>query len=319
MKSYLKLFVAVFFILAAVKTVKADYYTVSGKVRYADNNEIVTHGTVKLYDSETCELVAVGQIEPTGDYLLGVVRTVHNSDIIGLPNVEPEMDWVATGYPDKTNPQHYTHVDVNQNLTGIDVYVQRIQGGESLLSSNVSGLILDMNKKPVTDAMVYAMIGDKYFGYGLSDSKGNFNVKNIPLGNYIIIAHKLGSQSVSSPVTVTENGLSGLNFVMNKSNQNIITTPVQFKLSQNFPNPFNPSTTINYVIPANGLVSIKVYNSLGQLASTLVNEVKVAGSYEVSFDASSLSSGVYFYRLDVRQAGSLTGSYTETKKMTLIK
>ena len=316
MKSYLKLFVAVFFILAAVKTVNSeDYFSVAGTVRYSDNNEIVTSGTVKAYSQLTYELLAVGQIMPNGDYILPFVRGWEPTDIIGLPNVEPEMDWVATGYPDKTNPQQYTPVYVDQNLTGINIYVQRIQGGGggSAFFTSVSGLILDMNKKPVSDAMIYAMIGENYYGFGLSDSKGHYNVENIPMGDYIIIAHKLGSQSVSVPVTVTENGLSGLNFVMNKSNnQNNITTPVQFKLSQNFPNPFNPSTTINYVIPASGLVSIEVYNSLGQLASTLVNEVKEAGSYEVSFDASQLSSGVYFYRLSA-------GSYTETKKMTLIK
>jgi len=85
-----------------------------------------------------------------------------------------------------------------------------------------------------------------------------------------------------------------------------------FNLEQNYPNPFNPSTTINYQIPTLSIVSLKVYDVLGNEIVTLVNEEKPAGSYEVEFDAISLPSGVYFYRLQA-------GSFVETKKMVLMK
>jgi hypothetical protein len=88
--------------------------------------------------------------------------------------------------------------------------------------------------------------------------------------------------------------------------------PVEYSLAQNYPNPFNPSTTINYSIPANGLVSLKVYNVLGQEVVTLVNEVQAAGNYTASFNAASLSSGVYFYKIE-------SGSFTSVKKMMLLK
>jgi len=315
MNTYLKLFVTVFFILVAVKTVKSDFFSISGTVRYADNNEIVTVGMVKVYDVNSHDLEGVAIIQPNGDYILPFVRGWEPKDVIGFPNADPEVDWVATGYPDQTNPELYTRVTLAGDLTGIDIYVQRIESGAggSVFFSNVSGLVLDMNEKPLADAMIYAMIGDKYYGYGLSDAKGNYSIKNIPAADYILVAHKLGHQSVSTKISLNENGLTGLNIVMNnKNNTTKLSTPVQFRLSQNFPNPFNPATRINYIIPVNGFVSIKVYNSLGQLAAILVNEVKEAGSYEVGFDASSLSSGVYFYRLDA-------GNYTETKKMSLIR
>ena len=81
---------------------------------------------------------------------------------------------------------------------------------------------------------------------------------------------------------------------------------------QNYPNPFNPSTTINYQIPKAGYVSIKVYDALGRDVSTLLNEYKEQGSYSCSFNASNLSSGMYFYTMK-------SGGYTTTKKMLLLK
>ncbi len=92
----------------------------------------------------------------------------------------------------------------------------------------------------------------------------------------------------------------------------IINVPDKFELSQNYPNPFNPSTKIKYQIATSNPVNLKIYDVLGNEVATLVNEVQPAGNYEVTFDASLLSSGTYFYKL---QAGSLV----ETKKMLLLK
>lgn len=107
-----------------------------------------------------------------------------------------------------------------------------------------------------------------------------------------------------------------------KDEKNIL--PQEFSLSQNFPNPFNPSTTINFSIPSVGAehvqplqVLLKVYDLLGREIATLVNEEKVPGNYEARFNAenfngTSLPSGVYFYRLTA-------GNFAATKKMILLK
>ncbi|MBK7632306.1 MAG: T9SS type A sorting domain-containing protein [Ignavibacteriales bacterium] len=92
----------------------------------------------------------------------------------------------------------------------------------------------------------------------------------------------------------------------------IVTIPEKFELSQNYPNPFNPSTKIKYQIVTSNPVSLKIYDVLGNEVATLVNEVQPSGNYEVTFDAASLSSGTYFYKLQ-------TGSLVETKKMLLLK
>ena len=88
--------------------------------------------------------------------------------------------------------------------------------------------------------------------------------------------------------------------------------PDVYSLNQNYPNPFNPVTRISYAIQNGGFVSLKVFDILGREVASLVNEVKTAGYYTVDFDASRLSSGIYFYKLS-------SGTYTNIKKMVLIK
>lgn len=88
--------------------------------------------------------------------------------------------------------------------------------------------------------------------------------------------------------------------------------PDKYSLNQNYPNPFNPSTTISYSIPKAGNVVLKIYNVLGQEVTTLINQFQSAGNYKISFDASSLTSGIYFYSIS-------SENFTQVKKMVLVK
>ena len=88
--------------------------------------------------------------------------------------------------------------------------------------------------------------------------------------------------------------------------------PLTFTLEQNYPNPFNPTTTIRYTIPGEANVKITVYNVLGQKAAELVNREVKAGTYEIKYDASGLTSGVYIYKIEA-------GGSTAVRKMMLIK
>jgi hypothetical protein len=88
--------------------------------------------------------------------------------------------------------------------------------------------------------------------------------------------------------------------------------PERYSLEQNFPNPFNPTTTIRYAIPRDEPVTLEVYNLIGQLVTTLVDERQDSGSYEVVFKAEMLASGVYFYRL-------IAGNFTEVKRMIILR
>jgi len=159
----------------------------------------------------------------------------------------------------------------------------------------------------------------------------------------VILIGNYGSQSAftwNDSNYTTIGGLNGAgagilvpekNFVLNmqtsglfklRANYNVMTAvneailpnsvPRNFELSQNYPNPFNPVTKINFGLPISGNVILKVYNELGKEVSTLVSGFRSAGSYEITFDASSLSSGIYFYKLDA-------GGISATKKMLLVK
>ena len=86
----------------------------------------------------------------------------------------------------------------------------------------------------------------------------------------------------------------------------------KFSLANNYPNPFNPSTKIQYTLPTNEFVSLKVYDIIGREVATLVNQQQSAGVYDVNFNASNLTSGIYFYKIDA-------GSFVDVKKMMLLK
>lgn len=94
--------------------------------------------------------------------------------------------------------------------------------------------------------------------------------------------------------------------------QNGTLVPSKFALNQNYPNPFNPATKINFDLAKSTNVNLTVYNSLGQVVEKIFEGFKPAGSYQATFNGNSLSSGVYFYKLE-------TDFFTETKKMQLVK
>ncbi len=91
------------------------------------------------------------------------------------------------------------------------------------------------------------------------------------------------------------------------------TVPAAFSLAQNYPNPFNPSTVIQFSLTAPTRVTLKVFNLLGQEVATLLDESRGAGEYRVRFNAGSLASGVYFYRL------STASGQSATQRMLLLK
>ncbi|MEJ2104059.1 MAG: YCF48-related protein [Ignavibacteriaceae bacterium] len=88
--------------------------------------------------------------------------------------------------------------------------------------------------------------------------------------------------------------------------------PFGFSLKQNYPNPFNPTTTIQYSIPESGNVKLKVFNSIGEEVATLINDYNEAGIHKVKFDASDLSSGIYYYKIQ-------SNNFSRVKKMILLR
>jgi hypothetical protein len=127
-----------------------------------------------------------------------------------------------------------------------------------------------------------------------------------------IVYDNLTPQNINGG-TIIIKSFSGEKLVAAESN---LSSPVEYSLTQNYPNPFNPSTIIKYSIPETGNVQLKVYDIIGNEVATLVNETKSPGSYEVSFNASQLSSGVYIYLLRATGSGQV---FVQTRKMILMK
>lgn len=98
-----------------------------------------------------------------------------------------------------------------------------------------------------------------------------------------------------------------------------VEIPNTYRLYQNYPNPFNPVTKIKYGLPKNGYMKLTVYDELGKEVDVIDEGYKQANTYEAVFDATNLPSGVYYYKLEVRQAGSSSDGFIDTKKMVIVK
>ena len=140
-----------------------------------------------------------------------------------------------------------------------------------------------------------------------SDAGGSFNPSVTAFGTYVLVVWE-DTRDGNSEIYYTRNPSGNVTGI----NDNEFENPIEFLLSQNYPNPFNPSTVISYQLPVSSNVTLKVFDVLGNEIATLINEEKPAGSYEVNFNASILSSGIYFYKLQA-------GSFSETKKLILLK
>jgi hypothetical protein len=314
MKQLTTLFIIVFFILTAVKVTESQTsYTISGKAYYSDNHEVVRSGQVKLYNLNGT-LDAVANINQNGDWII-IPMIVGEKDLIGFPNVGNEFDFMPTGLEGRTNPSEFVHMNVNHSITGVQLLVKRYQQGgrPSGNLTSLSGSVLNNNDQPVGDAVVYLQSGNDFIAHGVTNSNGEYKINNVPEGDFILVAHKVGSESDTRNITVTGKEIE--NIVLNvtpKAAFNFTTDPFDFKLSQNYPNPFNPSTIITYSLPKEGLVTLKVFNTAGQQVAELVNANQVSGIYNVEFSAQSLSSGIYYYKLEAN-------GFVETKKMILVK
>ncbi|MDP4114870.1 MAG: T9SS type A sorting domain-containing protein [Bacteroidota bacterium] len=141
-----------------------------------------------------------------------------------------------------------------------------------------------------------------------------------------------GTTTYSQNYQFTDNGIKGNVLYRLKqidfdgkfkySNEVTVTSvesPKGYSLVQNYPNPFNPSTTIKYSVPEQSNIKISIYNQLGQQVAAVVNGVKDAGNYEQSFNASNLSSGVYFYKIEAASLQNPSNTFISTKKMLLMK
>jgi len=289
--------------------------SVSGTVRYSDDNLPVTSGMVKAikYDSLLNKITVIdsAQIQSNGAY------TIYN-----LPPVEmdfmafedDELDYAPTYYDTTIYWQHAITLIPTTNLTNIDIKVKRINnsgGGMRHISGTITA---ETDVVGLSDAFIYAKIENQFKNYDISGANGYFYVDSLPDGSYSLVVDRMGYLPYTLNISLTGSSIDNLIITLirytgltNISNE----LPLNYSLS-NYPNPFNPSTNIIFDIPVQDNVKLSIYNLLGQEVKVLVNEKLNAGKYKLEFNASDFASGIYFYKLE-------TENFTETKKMVLLK
>ncbi|MEO8233457.1 MAG: SBBP repeat-containing protein, partial [Ignavibacteriota bacterium] len=258
---------------------------------------------------------------PAGDtvWISKYDGTGNNSDIANCVALDDLGNTFVTGKSYGGSISDFDIVTIKYDTFGDSVWVRRYNGeandideGIALAVDKTGNLFVAGYSSNVMTAFDYTTI--KYTPDGTEDWTIKYTNSDFagsseePTGMFV---------DTLSNIYIT--GMSALDYATVKYIQTptsvgstLSQIPTVFSLEQNYPNPFNPNTTISYQLPISGQVTLKVYDVLGDEVATLVNEENPAGFYKVEFDASKLSSGIYFYKIQFEK-------FVETKKMILLK
>jgi hypothetical protein len=245
---------------------------------------------------------------------LSTVTNFSNITVSGTPTV-PANSLVFTGgarLAGTLNDKLYISRSLDASYAGVNL-------------TNCSKLKFDVQGQGTMAVYLEAKVNGVYkYPFVNIPVTSSFTTKEISLNQFLINGQPVDLSSVSmvtfqidkgSNPTLTNADFSVRNTVIIANSVGITGTNgavKDFSLSQNYPNPFNPVTKIAFSIPKNEFVNLKVFDVLGKEVAVLVSEVKSSGVYEAVFDASKLSSGVYFYKLE-------TSSFTDVKRMIVTK
>ncbi|RPI18343.1 MAG: T9SS C-terminal target domain-containing protein [Ignavibacteriae bacterium] len=291
-------------------------YSVSGNVSYADNSLPVSTGYVKAlkYDRVNDLVITLDstQILSNGNYVLPKVP----QDTTYIMAYDDDEEFVPTYHDSSINWQNATVVIPTGNMTGVDIMVYRIVN--SFINMHIGGGVFKTEVSPyigIKDAIVYATAFGQYRGYSISNSNGAYQIDSLFPGLYQMTCDRLGYNFQTKNITLTYYNSDTTSFYLTLfTDVKKISTgiPLEYKLDQCFPNPFNPVTTIRFEIPKTSVVKLVIYDILGREAAVLIDEKLNTGIYNAEWDASALSSGVYFYRFSA-------DDFVSTKKMVLLK
>lgn len=229
------------------------------------------------------------------------------------------------------NVRHYREatpvvVESNQETAGIHFDLAPAQRGPYTLAGRVLRGNSNMGE---ANAVIYALENGSFVASAISDENGNFAILDLPAGEYKVMgtgqggsAYFGGRDEHSAANVVLNNAASVSNVTINLPDaptdvEQTAELPTTFALLQNFPNPFNPETVIQYQLPERVAVSLKIFNALGQEVITLVQETQEAGVYKVKWEGRdkrgvALSTGIYLFQLKA-------GEFSMTRKMAYVR
>lgn len=216
-------------------------------------------------------------------------------------------------------------VNVDGNVTGINICVGGIHSNGLAV---VRGTIRSSDNSVVAGARLTAFNAQgELAAIGISDVHGAYELNAVSAGLTTVVADREGFSSSQVVAAVPSNAytLENVNIILSPTTPMSVgdpgVIPGHFALNQNYPNPFNPSTKITYALSAPGVVTLKVFNVLGQEVATLVNGNNAAGTFEVVWNGKdnlgrSVASGIYIYRM---HASAGTTEFTQVRKMLMLK
>jgi len=278
------------------------------KISLDVNNKILQNGIYTAF------------IKPDGSY------NIQNIIVPGNYFVQAFSDYYIPSFYNYANKpavfwQQADSIYINGSLSNVNILMPRdssVGGGRINGTVTVNSQLVNLS-----DVMVLAKSTDYnlWYNYGFLKDSSQFRIADLPYGNYKLFAQKIGfNDEVSTDLQISPSNtiIDGVNipiFVSSIGGENLL--PNEIQLYQNYPNPFNPSTKIRFTIPSVGtslmkFVQLKIYDILGNEVATLVNEQKEPGYYEIEFEGTNLSSGVYLLSLNLNNT-------IITRKMMLVK
>lgn len=243
----------------------------------------------------------------------------------------PNGEYVILIYADGYEPEFYDDaqyfgeadvIDINGNGVEINAELQQLQ--QSPGSGLVHGRIYANNNRILSGSLVRLYNSEgKLIDFSISNVNGMYVLNHVHFNYLTITVSKPGYQEIQANANYqpSENNSMEMNFSMQQVilsvDDNSTDQPVSYSLGNNYPNPFNPSTTINFAIPDAGLVKLKVYNILGQEIRSLINNRMPAGNHKAIWNGkdnsgNAVATGLYLYSIEA-------GSFRNVKKMVLLK
>ncbi len=247
--------------------------------------------------------------------------------------VQPTMSSIASSKSNNAGPSHQGVVGSSENEQFSSLTITDAQGRERAIyfSSKVDSGSAKFELPPPPPTGIFDV---RFESQRLMEAADETSRREISVllssAKYPITVRWNNKEHVAASLVVNDKEVAmnadGVLQVSNPSQIHLKMEPVAhvalpqgYALSQNYPNPFNPTTTIRYGLPLSGRVTLKVYNVLGQVVQTLVDGIQDAGYRSIQWNASGVASGIYFYRLYAVSTTDPTKSFTQVKKMLMIK
>ena len=235
-------------------------------------------------------------------------------------NQKLDSSFTINGFSFTSGESFYTNYGYNFNINTISLYYVFLHpAADRITISTPNGEPLSLISLAVYQVSEVSTAGLIIEGWDNSSLKYSSSFSNITSWKILTLNYSYINKIVIRLDSSASGCLNDYNFDNFTFRSNITSVnndynkiPKEYKLSQNFPNPFNPSTRIYYSLPKSNMVTIKIFDILGKEVKTLVNEYQNAGNYYVEFNADGIASGIYFYRLQ-------SGDYVSIKKMILLK